>query len=84
MFILARCVNHALDWVDVASALKADPKKTSELAQSISDVHTWHHMVAWAIVWFIILHVYAALRKDIMSRQTMVSAIVSGSRTFRD
>jgi hydrogenase large subunit len=27
---------HALDWVDVVSALKADPKKTSELAQGIS------------------------------------------------
>ena len=27
---------HALDWVDVVSALKADPKKTSEIAQSIS------------------------------------------------
>jgi len=27
---------HALDWVDVVNALKADPKKTSELAQSIS------------------------------------------------
>lgn len=27
---------HALDWVDVISTLKADPKKTAELAQSIS------------------------------------------------
>ncbi len=27
---------HALDWVDVVSALKADPKATSELAMSIS------------------------------------------------
>jgi hydrogenase large subunit len=27
---------HALDWVDVVSALKADPKASSELAQSIS------------------------------------------------
>lgn len=27
---------HALDWVDVVNALKADPTKTSELAQSIS------------------------------------------------
>ena len=27
---------HALDWVNVPSALSADPKKTSELAQSIS------------------------------------------------
>jgi hydrogenase large subunit len=27
---------HALDWVDVVSSLKADPRKTSEIAQSIS------------------------------------------------
>ena len=31
---------HALDWVDVVSALTADPKKTSELQQSISP---WPH-----------------------------------------
>ncbi len=31
---------HALDWVDIVSALKADPAKTSALAQSISD---WHN-----------------------------------------
>jgi Ni,Fe-hydrogenase I large subunit len=28
---------HALDWVDIVSALEADPRKTAELAQSISD-----------------------------------------------
>ncbi|PKN11298.1 MAG: hydrogenase 2 large subunit [Deltaproteobacteria bacterium HGW-Deltaproteobacteria-4] len=28
---------HALDWVDIVSALAADPAKTSQLAQSISD-----------------------------------------------
>jgi hydrogenase large subunit len=28
---------HALDWVDIVSALSADPAATSELAQSISD-----------------------------------------------
>jgi Ni,Fe-hydrogenase I large subunit len=28
---------HALDWVDVASSLKADPAKTSTIAQSISN-----------------------------------------------
>jgi len=28
---------HALDWVDIVSALKADPARTSALAQSISD-----------------------------------------------
>ena len=30
---------HALDWVDVVSALKADPKKTSELQQLVSPAH---------------------------------------------
>jgi Ni,Fe-hydrogenase I large subunit len=28
---------HALDWVDITSALKADPAKTAELAASLSD-----------------------------------------------
>ncbi len=28
---------HALDWVDITGALKADPAKTSQLAQSLSD-----------------------------------------------
>jgi len=31
---------HALDWVDVVACLKADPKKTSEIQQSIS---TWQN-----------------------------------------
>jgi Ni,Fe-hydrogenase I large subunit len=31
---------HALDWVDVVSALSANPKKTAQLQQSIS---TWHN-----------------------------------------
>ncbi|MEB0041123.1 MULTISPECIES: nickel-dependent hydrogenase large subunit [unclassified Pseudomonas] len=30
---------HALDWVDVVSALKADPKRTSELQQQVSPAH---------------------------------------------
>ncbi|HEX7700428.1 MAG TPA: nickel-dependent hydrogenase large subunit, partial [Kofleriaceae bacterium] len=45
LIIAAQCVQdhvihfyhlHALDWVDVVSALKADPKATSLLAQSVS------------------------------------------------
>jgi len=47
------------------------------------DVHTWHHLVAWGIVVFVVLHIYAALREDIMSRQTMIGAIINGYRTFR-
>ena len=30
---------HALDWVDVVSALKADPKATSQLAQTVSPAY---------------------------------------------
>jgi len=46
LVIAAQCVQdhvihfyhlHALDWVDIVSALKADPVKTSALAESISD-----------------------------------------------
>jgi Ni/Fe-hydrogenase 1 B-type cytochrome subunit len=47
-------------------------------------VHTWHHLGMWAMVCFVILHVYAAIREDIMGRQSMVSTMVSGHRTFKD
>lgn len=46
--------------------------------------HSWHHLGMWGVLTFVILHVYAAVREDIMSRQTMISAMISGERTFRD
>ena len=48
------------------------------------DVHTWHRMGLWAMVLFVILHVYAAIREDIMGRQSIVSTMISGYRTFKD
>ncbi|MBA54210.1 MAG: Ni/Fe-hydrogenase, b-type cytochrome subunit [Pseudomonadales bacterium] len=48
------------------------------------DVHTWHHLIMWVIICFIIMHVYVAIREDIMSRQSMVSTMISGWRTFKD
>ncbi|AAP85759.1 Ni/Fe-hydrogenase, b-type cytochrome subunit (plasmid) [Cupriavidus necator H16] len=53
------------------------------LGQS-QDVHTWHHLGMWFIVVFVIVHVYAAIREDIMGRQSVVSTMVSGYRTFKD
>jgi Ni/Fe-hydrogenase 1 B-type cytochrome subunit len=47
-------------------------------------VHTWHHLGMWGLVIFAILHVYAAIREDIMGRQSMVSTMISGYRTFKD
>ena len=47
-------------------------------------LHTLHHLGMWLIVIFTIIHIYAAVREDIMSRQSMISTIVSGWRTFKD
>ena len=48
------------------------------------DVHTWHHVGMWSMVVFVMLHVYAAIREDIMGRQSVVSTMVSGFRMFKD
>ena len=48
------------------------------------DVHTWHHLVMWYLICFIIVHIYVAIREDIMSRQSIVSTMISGWRTFKD
>jgi Ni/Fe-hydrogenase 1 B-type cytochrome subunit len=48
------------------------------------DVHNWHRLGMWMIVCFTIIHIYAAIREDIMSRQSMVSTMISGHRTFKD
>ena len=53
------------------------------LGQS-QDVHTWHHLGMWAMVVFVMLHVYAAIREDIMSRQSLISTMISGTRMFKD
>lgn len=47
-------------------------------------LHAIHHLGMWAIVVFVIIHIYAAIREDIMSRQSMVSTMISGHRTFKD
>jgi Ni/Fe-hydrogenase 1 B-type cytochrome subunit len=47
-------------------------------------VHTYHHIGMWVMVLFVMFHVYAAVREEVMSRQTMLSAIMSGDRHFRD
>ena len=36
------------------------------------------------MVIFVMLHVYAAIREDIMGRQSIVCTMMSGWRTFKD
>ncbi|PWB81284.1 MAG: Ni/Fe-hydrogenase, b-type cytochrome subunit, partial [Methylocystaceae bacterium] len=45
---------------------------------------TWHHLGMWGVVLFVIVHIYAAVREDIVSRQSLVSSMISGERVFRD
>ncbi|MFO1202607.1 MAG: Ni/Fe-hydrogenase, b-type cytochrome subunit [Tabrizicola sp.] len=47
-------------------------------------LHTLHHLGMWWIVIFMIIHIYVAIREDIMSRQSIVSTMISGTRTFKD
>ncbi len=47
-------------------------------------VHSLHHLGMWVIVTFVIVHVYAATREDIVSRQSIISTMVSGWRMFKD
>ena len=48
------------------------------------DVHTWHHFGMYVIIIFVMIHIYVAIREDIMSRQSIVSSMISGWRTFKD
>lgn len=47
-------------------------------------LHSWHRLGMWGIVLFAMIHVYAAVREDIMSKQSMVSTMISGFRMFKD
>ncbi|MCP3392454.1 Ni/Fe-hydrogenase, b-type cytochrome subunit [Bradyrhizobium sp. CCGB12] len=47
------------------------------------DVHTSHHLGLWVIATFVLIHIYTAIREDIMSRRS-ISAIISGERDLRD
>ena len=46
-------------------------------------VHTFHHLGMWTLVTFVVVHIYAAIREDIMSRQSIISSMVSGERAFK-
>ncbi len=48
------------------------------------DVRMWHHWGLWVITLFVMIHIYAAVREDIMSRQSLVSTMISGWRMFKD
>jgi len=54
------------------------------LGGNSQQVHSWHHMGLWVTSIFVMVHVYAAIREDIMSRQSLISTMISGWRMFKD
>ncbi|MDK1376544.1 MULTISPECIES: Ni/Fe-hydrogenase, b-type cytochrome subunit [unclassified Sinorhizobium] len=48
------------------------------------EIHTLHHLGMWVILVFVIVHIYVAVREDIISRQSIVSSMISGERLFND
>lgn len=43
-------------------------------------VHTWHHLCAWYLFWFLIVHLYFVIREDITSGLTVISSMIGGWR----
>ncbi len=47
-------------------------------------VRMWHILGMWLFIAFSIIHIYMAIRADIMRMQSSVSTMISGWRTYRD
>jgi len=54
------------------------------LFSNSQNLHTWHHVGMWVMICFVMLHVYAAIREDIMGRQSIISTMISGFRMFKN
>ena len=55
-----------------------------DIAGNTQNLHTWHRVGLWVMVVFAMIHIYAAIREDIMSRQNMISTIINGERMYKD
>jgi Ni/Fe-hydrogenase 1 B-type cytochrome subunit len=47
------------------------------------DVHTLHRLGMWSMVVFVLVHIYAVVRDDIVGSQSIVSSMISGRRAFK-
>jgi Ni/Fe-hydrogenase 1 B-type cytochrome subunit len=50
------------------------------LLGSSQNAHTLHHLGMWYLVCFVLIHLYMAIREDILSGETIVSTMVNGWR----
>lgn len=72
--------------------LYAEPQPESFLGQMFAwvpvlfgdtsySIRSWHHVVAWFFIIFIVVHVYMAIRDDYMHRNGTLSSIFTGYKT---
>jgi Ni/Fe-hydrogenase 1 B-type cytochrome subunit len=54
------------------------------LEASSQTVRMWHLMGMWLMLFFVIVHIYMAIRADFASRQNGVGAMIDGWRRFKD
>jgi Ni/Fe-hydrogenase 1 B-type cytochrome subunit len=48
------------------------------------DVHTYHHLCAWYLFWFTMVHLYFAVREDLTSGLTVIGSMINGWRRRKD
>lgn len=47
------------------------------------DVHAYHRFGMWVLICFVMVHIYVAIREEIMGPQSMISTMISGWRMFK-
>ena len=48
------------------------------------DVHTWHHLGMWYLIWFAMIHMYFATREELTSGLTVIGSMINGWRRAKD
>ena len=55
-----------------------------EFWRNTQDIHTLHRLGMWVLAIFVVSHVYFVVHDDILSRRSLVSAMISGKRFYRN
>jgi Ni/Fe-hydrogenase 1 B-type cytochrome subunit len=48
------------------------------------DVHTWHRLGMWLLIWFSMVHMYMAIRDNFTSGLTTIGSMINGWRRDKD
>ena len=46
-------------------------------------VHRWHHIIAWVIILFVVVHIYMVIREDSLEKDGEVSSMISGVKFLK-